>query len=441
MASQDVAKGDPSKGLFVEMITKDLGPADAILDLLDNCVDGAIRTINPTTKEGRLNRDYTGFWVTIDFTSDTFDMNDNCGGIPLELAKEYAFRFGKPDDAPEPITESIGLYGIGMKRGLLKMGGKFQVTSITATDVFDVCVDVSAWRKAESWDFPMKVRKTRKADKPFGTKLKVTELYQSVQNFYATSTFLNEMYSRVQRDYSFILKRGLTITINGHKVRALIPTLKVSDELAPYRVHRRIDGVDVEVTAGLGAPPPADDSPGIKFPEKQFYGWYIVCNDRVILSADRSETTGWGRGGVANWHPQYLGFFGLVRFDCPDPTKLPWTTTKHGVDVSSTVYQKALVYMMEVTREFVAYTNKRLGREKDIKQIEKAAKSVPVWEVPRRNKLKVPAIIDDPHLRIQYNKPWTEIVALGKALRLSRISGKGVGIASFEYAYKREVRK
>ena len=37
------AKGTPTKAFFVEMLTRDIGLNDAILDLLDNCLDGVVK--------------------------------------------------------------------------------------------------------------------------------------------------------------------------------------------------------------------------------------------------------------------------------------------------------------------------------------------------------------------------------------------------------------
>ena len=41
------AQASPAKRFFVEMLTRDIELADAILDLLDNCVDGALRSGGP----------------------------------------------------------------------------------------------------------------------------------------------------------------------------------------------------------------------------------------------------------------------------------------------------------------------------------------------------------------------------------------------------------
>jgi len=39
----DRAEVSPTKQFFVSMLTRDINLADAILDLLDNCLDGALR--------------------------------------------------------------------------------------------------------------------------------------------------------------------------------------------------------------------------------------------------------------------------------------------------------------------------------------------------------------------------------------------------------------
>ena len=41
--STGTAQASPTKQFFVSMLTRDISLADAILDLLDNCLDGAMR--------------------------------------------------------------------------------------------------------------------------------------------------------------------------------------------------------------------------------------------------------------------------------------------------------------------------------------------------------------------------------------------------------------
>ncbi|MBS0481598.1 MAG: hypothetical protein JSR96_05480 [Proteobacteria bacterium] len=39
----DTARASPTKAFFVRMLTRDIELQDAILDLLDNCLDGILR--------------------------------------------------------------------------------------------------------------------------------------------------------------------------------------------------------------------------------------------------------------------------------------------------------------------------------------------------------------------------------------------------------------
>jgi hypothetical protein len=73
-----------TKTFFVDMLTRDIELEDAILDLLDNCIDGIQRTI-----KGRelTDRPYEGFEAKISFSESGFKIEDNCGGIPLEVAR------------------------------------------------------------------------------------------------------------------------------------------------------------------------------------------------------------------------------------------------------------------------------------------------------------------------------------------------------------------
>ena len=48
----------PTKNFFVDMLTRDIDIKDAILDLLDNCIDGIQRT---TRGQALADRPYEGF--------------------------------------------------------------------------------------------------------------------------------------------------------------------------------------------------------------------------------------------------------------------------------------------------------------------------------------------------------------------------------------------
>ena len=110
-----------------------------IIDLLDNSIDGANR-IN--------SENHTGLGIDITINESEFKIIDNCGGFSLETAQKYAFRFGRPNEAPND-KNSIGRFGIGMKRSLFKIGKKFSVeTQYQTNEHFKIEVDDNAmWRQ------------------------------------------------------------------------------------------------------------------------------------------------------------------------------------------------------------------------------------------------------------------------------------------------------
>ena len=73
----------------------------------------------------------------MDLSSDQFRIADNGGGIPVEVARDYAFRFGRLREA-KGTPGSMGQIGVGMKRTFFRLGRYFSVRSTTANSRF-VC--------------------------------------------------------------------------------------------------------------------------------------------------------------------------------------------------------------------------------------------------------------------------------------------------------------
>ncbi|MEM6867745.1 MAG: ATP-binding protein, partial [Cyanobacteria bacterium P01_C01_bin.121] len=162
----------PTKNFFVDMLTRDIDLKDAILDLLDNCIDGIQRTLRDTDLP---ERPYEGFWANIEISEDSFKIEDNCGGIPLEVAERYAFRMGKPKGiSDDDDIFTIGTYGIGMKRAIFKMGQSAEVYSQTDDDAFKVIIQPDWLVSDDSWDLP--VETVARADEENGTSIEIAEL-------------------------------------------------------------------------------------------------------------------------------------------------------------------------------------------------------------------------------------------------------------------------
>lgn len=341
-------QGNPTKSFFIEMITRDISIQDAILDLLDNSIDGANRIYSES---------YRGREIEIILTKDEFIVKDNCGGFSLDTAKKYAFRFGRPDDAP-PTEGSIGRFGIGMKRSLFKMGNYFEVETKTETDHFQVSVDVKTWKtktktvrqgedniEIDDWDFQFENLTAENAQKSNlsepGTYIKVSNLFPQVGDLYQNNTFQNQLKEDIEKLLNFSIEKKIKIKLNGKVLKS--KNIYIFSEISkPYVYEGNKDGVTFRVIAGLGE---------IGDPSKS--GWYIYCNDRLVVEADRSELTGWV--SPKKWHIDHVMFRGIVFLDSAETIKLPLTTTKKGIDATSEIYKIVLVYMKEAMNNILPF--------------------------------------------------------------------------------------
>jgi hypothetical protein len=355
----DTAIAIPTKQFFVSMLTRDISLADAILDLVDNCLDGALRFAN----NGEV--DYTKHFVKITLADEFFAIKDNCGGIPRDVAKNYAFKMGRePDDERDSDNETIGMYGVGMKRAIFKMGREAKVRTLCGDDAFEVPI-TSDWLDNKDWDpLPMMdVDAVMRLPEP-GTHIRVGSLYPGVSRHFTNDAFKNELRTAISEHFTMFLQRGLSISVNDIPVEAVHVEVLVSDQAdgpAPYVFQKTIDGVTVSITVGLntgrGLAVDEDDSPEFERDRSAATaGWTVFCNDRAVIVGDKSRLTGWG-DGIPLYHYQFSIITGIIEFRSKHADQLPVTTTKRALDTSSDIWLQALVNMKEGMRIWISYTN------------------------------------------------------------------------------------
>jgi hypothetical protein len=73
-AGQETIYGGPTKRFFVSMLTRDIELTDAILDLIDNSVDGATRQLKGKVKKSDA---YRGYETRLTIKASSFDISDN----------------------------------------------------------------------------------------------------------------------------------------------------------------------------------------------------------------------------------------------------------------------------------------------------------------------------------------------------------------------------
>ncbi|OCH07067.1 ATP-binding protein [Aliivibrio fischeri] len=337
--NQEKINANPTKDFFIEMLTRDIELDKSILDLIDNSIDAASIANVEEPK------------IEVFISEEGFRIKDNCGGLSKKIAQDYAFRFGRPKDR-DLTPHSIGQFGVGMKRTLFKLGKQFSVKSYHEESTFSVNVNVNEWKNVSDWTFDISDINN---EGYFGTDITVDDLYDDVSEQFKLESFIDGLAKEISRAHFSALQSGVIIELNGSKINHHVINFKASDEIGITQVVKTINGVEIKVTAGLSNR------------ELHDAGWYIVCNGRLIEYAETTSKTTWKVDGIPQFHPDYAFFRGIVEFNSDDSSKLPWTTTKTGVDRSAKIYISALNEMKKVIRPYIVLLKERVKEDRDEK--------------------------------------------------------------------------
>lgn len=365
----------PEKRFFVEMLTRDIEFAPAVIDLVDNSVDGAKR-LRPEPDgergtEGNKPARFDGLRVDLRLEPGGFEISDNCGGFSEQVATDYAFRFGRSTE--QPTTEGeVGQFGVGMKRALFKLGSAFAVESQHDGARWKVDVDVPTWLDPGSpWAFPIHALEATGED---GTTLSSDQLLASAAARFDRPAFVSRVTSEIAMRHAIALEQGIVVAVNGRPLTPRPAQLLQSDQIKPLTYVEEVAAEDnlapltMRLYAGLTTlegPETEDedeidtDEPGL-FTGHDAAGWYVFCNDRALVFADRGRLTGWGEE-VPRYHPQYRRFRGFVYLN-GDSRAMPWNTTKTDVDEDSVVWQQVRRSIVDALRKSVTVMN-RIKRE------------------------------------------------------------------------------
>lgn len=432
---------DPTKDFFVKMITRDIELNDCIFDLLDNAIDGARRAPNDNSESPLC-----GYYAHISFDDEKFSIEDNCGGIRLSDAIDYAFHFGRRPNSPSDVDGGIGLYGIGMKRAIFKIGALARIVSHAEDASFEVTLNVHEWEKKSDWDFEYgDVPKSENK----GTKIQVHNLNAGIETSFTDLVFKNELIRLIARDYAFFIAKGFSIRVNDTPIPSYSYQLRENENLVPASTSYEDSGVRVRIVAGLIDDLPDEIPDELSPKDVERYGWYVICNDRIVLAADKTSDTIWGDGGFPTWHPQYNGFAGFLFFQADDQALLPWTTTKRDVDKSNPLYKRTKERLKNITIDFTRYTNQRKANLEAARTAEKPATQRNVYadikSSPPQTSMKLPVFEprspSDPFVNIAYKRRESEIQEVRSYLKRQSMTYRDIGIHTFEYFMEMELGK
>jgi hypothetical protein len=446
----------PTKEFFINILVRDVTLDLAIAEMVDNCVDGAKRI--------RSDTDFKGLKVDIHFNKDSFSVEDNCGGIPVEIATNYAFRFGRTEKTPI-IHRPIGQFGVGMKRALFKLGEAFHIESIAPRSSFALNVDVNKWKAESDWEFAYDDyhQNQRNKEEDWGTKISVKPLHDSIVAEFQLKNFEIRLIETIQAQQSESLQRGMIVTINGTALEIEQPTLLQSGQIKPLHISRTISITTKHLKKkSVKKTIKVDIYAGVSERLLLTAGWYVFCNGRLVLKADKSRITGWGEevqleSGEADEangdnklktpraHWQFARFRGFVYFESEDGSLLPWNTTKSSVDTESPIYQAIKLEMIAAMRQVIDFLNK-VDQESEsgatrLEEVLKQAKSVKLSKVASSTRFVFPksrgAAAQVKTQRITYVKSTEEVERVKEMIGAS--NPKQVGEKTFEYYLEREI--
>jgi hypothetical protein len=440
-----VANGNPTKHFFIANLTRDLTLEDAILDLVDNSIDAFVRKhdLDVSAKLLRLepvvsqNNTPAKAPIRVSVTTKQVQVSDESGGIPLQHAITKVFRLGRIDASEETV---LGVYGVGLKRAMFKIGNHVVIESRTLEDGFRLEVDLKQWAdETTPWDFPLQpISKATSADKA-GTTITISELTPEVALRIKDPTLLTRLETGIGMTYTLFLTRFLTISLNDHFVEARPLPIGASDEVKPAFREMTVDDVSVELIAGLAARENGEWN-------VDRAGWYVLCNGRVVVNADKTELTGWGVG-APQFVSKYRGFVGIAFFFSPNPAHLPWTTTKRGLNQEASVFQMARGEMVVQAKPVIAFLNKMYSSEPAPQLIERrmadTVQAIDVRTVTNRPTGVFMAKATSVSKRktevfIRYQASLTEIDKVRKRINQPKLGTGAVGRYTFEYFLRME---
>lgn len=447
------ANAYPRKQFFLEMFTRDISLEDCILDLIDNSMDALIRTDNIDIS-GSILHDVNGGVphrskklpeIAVSYSNEALQITDTCGGISRKHALEEVFNFGH---SAGTVGGQLGAYGIGLKRAIFKIGNQFSMKSQTPHEGFSISLNIKDWSQEDEdlddWRIPLVYISGTGSPDRAGTTISIKDLRPEVRMRLDDGSLETRLPLVIAQTYSLFLGRYVTLKLNKSLVEPFQIPLAGSEEV--QIAHDEFEDGDVKVIlfASLAA----------RGPRKEWRyenaGWYVACNGRIVVAADKTDLTGWGSGALPSFHSKYRGFVGLAFFQSQNPLDLPWTTTKRGLNRESPIYQKARNRMRGLARPIMTFLDKMYpsdaAEEPEEREIadrvkpsdirKAAAKPLATFNVVTASRLKPKTT-----LRIQYDAEANDVERIKKHLRRPSMKPNEIGKHTFDYFLKTECPK
>lgn len=343
-----------------EILLKDTTTLEALFELIDNSIDAAREVILERDEQFLdkygLPERYDGLWIRLETHENRVSIIDNCSGIGEGRFRDEILVIGRRSDH----KFGIGQFGIGLKRALYRLGTRYALHSDTGITAQSMLADDYRLLRPE---LPIHGR-LRQSKGSVETSIRIRGLRGDVRYQVAPGSWIDTLPDEISRRYGIYLKKGLSISLNGIPLNKFGPELRKAGKVQLLtKSLRAADGVMVYVESGMHADYVLKNEKGWhqrkNNPLTSQYGWYFVCNDRIVEIATHKRELGWTKG----WHQEYYGFVGWVRFVAADTALLPWDTKKSSINPHSSVFLSIAAQLQDFAEEFKAAN--RINRSKN----------------------------------------------------------------------------
>lgn len=433
------ASAEVRKQFFIEMFTRDISLEDCVLDLIDNSLDSYLlkRAVSISSlifgpNGNHQNRESGKIDVTC--SDRQVKVVDTCGGISRDRAMNEIFCFGHDEEDPKG---KLGAYGVGMKRALFKIGNAFNIVSRTEKDGFEVSFKLNEWAEKQDWRIPITFVEKASSEKTAGTSITITELHDEVAQRMREGGVPKNILQDAATTYPFFLDQCVKLRLNGNDVSPERVPLGEKDGVIKSAIEKfEQDGVRVTLVATI--------SPGLRKAEQA--GWYILCNGRVVVRANKDDLTGWGVD-IASFQPKYRSFVGVASFESDNPLSLPWTTTKRNINRESSVFMRARGLLVSMSKPILTFLNSQYPSDPTIEVADIRDAVEGVREVSFRDIASRPAagFSYSPPKKKEKKVEWVRFTAsiasldkIRRHLRRPSLSPSQIGKLTFDHFVKTE---
>jgi hypothetical protein len=402
--------------------------------LVDNSIDAYTRNNYSDKKK-----------IVLSLDSEKFEIYDNCGGIEEKTLKECVFRFGVTELVRKNPT--LGVYGIGLKRSLFKIGKEIVFETDDGKTHSVVTLEVDEWEKNDDWTIPFKksASSLNKSEMPY-TKITIKKLHEDVSKQFSLSTFTNTLREKISVIYTMFLQKKVDIIVNKSTIEGFLLNIRYSDKYEPTVYKENINDVDVKIICFIQPRKKRGDP-------MDRTGWNFFCNDRLILMDNTTPETGWdgNKAHLPKYHNIYNEFRGIVRLTSNDPSKLPLNTTKTGLIYENDTYKKVLNIMIIKSRPLINFLTKKYKNEnaqleeiensvegETDEEVEEDVNEVLVQDVEEETTFSPPKpkSTEEKTSNISYKKPKIIVDKLKKYFKVR--TNKDVGKKTFDYFVEME---